>query len=145
MTSRFTLLTLGVALLISSSTALPGIAEDKHAGHGGMNHTDHGAHDKMMAGMSASEKKQMHAHMAKMSPAERKKMMDRMGKMSRPARMKMMRDMMHGKGHGMPGHATHGGKTSAPHSVKKSGASNHKHPAPKATPPADHSNHKSSK
>lgn len=126
MTRRWILVALGAALVAASPNA--GMAaEDKHGGPGAAKpgaHSSAGDHhqmmERMMAGMSAAEKKHMHAHMGKMSAPERKKMMDRMMKMKPAERRKMARKMMKGHagkssggGHAqpksgqMPGHADH--------------------------------------
>jgi hypothetical protein len=107
MTRRWIFVALGAALAVTSPNA-GFAAEDKHGGHGAAKpgaYRSSGDHhqmmDRMMAGMSASEKKHMHAHMGKMSTPERKKMMDRMLKMSPAERRKMAQKMMHGAdGHG---------------------------------------------
>jgi peroxiredoxin len=115
MTRRLTLFALGAALLTWAGTGLPA-AEEKHAGHGGTKQSAHGAHDpmmdRMMAGMSAAEKKFIREHMAQMSAAHRKMMMDHMLQMAPAERRKMVQHMMKGgmrHGHGeMGGHGASG-------------------------------------
>jgi peroxiredoxin len=114
MTRRLTLFALGATLLTWAGTGLPA-AENKQAGHGRTKQSAHRVHDKMMdrmmAGMSAAEKKYMRAHMAPMSAADRKMMMDHMMQMSPAQRRKMVQMMMKGGGMGgrMHGHGGMGG------------------------------------
>ena len=117
MKRRWIPLALGAALL-TWGAAIPAAAQDKHRSHSATKQGAHGGHDKMMdrmmAGMSAAEKKHMHGHVAKMSAAERKKMMERMMRMSPAERRKMAQKMM--KEHGAHGKSSGGG-----HAKPKSG------------------------
>ena len=100
---------LGTALaLFLSLVAAPVIAGqmEGHGGHEGMSGMKgmskskksgmdmHAMMEKMMAGMSASEKNDVRQHMAHKKPAERKAMMDKMMKMSPVERKKTMHNMM---------------------------------------------------
>jgi peroxiredoxin len=135
MTRRLTLLALGATLLTWAGTGLPTAAQDKHTGHGGTKQSAHGAHDpmmdRMMAGMSAAEKKHMRGHMAQMSAADRKMMMDHMMRMSPAERRKMAQQMMKGGGMGgmMHGHGKMGGHGA--HGKSSGGASHAKSPSGK--------------
>jgi peroxiredoxin len=118
LTRRLTLLALGATLLIWARTGLPAAPEDKHAGHGGAKQTARDpTMERMMAGMSAAEKKFIREHMATMPAAHRKMMIDHMMRMAPAERRTMVQQMMSGgmgammHGHGgMDGHGA-GGKS----------------------------------
>lgn len=129
MTRRWILVALGAALVAASPNAGTA-AEDKHGGHGAAKpgaHSSVGNHhqmmERLMAGMSAAEKKHMHAHMGKMSAPERKKMMDRMMKMKPVERRKMAQKMM--QGHGAHGSKSGGSSHTQPKSGKAAGHPDH--------------------
>lgn len=122
MTRGLAFFALSAALLTGAGTGLPAASEDRRAGHSGTKQSAHGARgardpmmDRMMAGMSAAEKKYMHGHMAKMSAAHRKMMMDHMMQMPPAERRKVVQQMMKGGGmagmmHGHGGSGGHGAR-----------------------------------
>lgn len=138
MTRRWTPLALGATLLTWAGAGLPTAAQDRHTGHGDTKPGAPGAHDRMMAGMSAAEKQHVHGHMARLSAADRKKLMDRMMRLSPAARRKLVLEMMQGggtdgtvHGHGIvSGHGAH-----AAHG-KSGGGASHASP-PSGMPKSD--------
>lgn len=124
MTQRWALFVLGTTLLAAPGSRLSAVAAGEHAVPG---QTKHSAPDqalkRIMAGMSAAEKKYIQRHMAMMSAAHRKQMMDHMARMAPAERRKMLQQMMQGgamrQGHGrMGGHGasdkSHGGANHNP-------------------------------